>query len=186
VTPHDPRNPCLAHVAGGLHDRSFAFLAEQHPPRREQDQHRERIRDPVDAFDEGDARDDHHRPEDQRARHPEPQDTALIFAGDMKLGKDDQEHEDVVDRQRLLEKICRVIFDRSVGALRSEDPKAERHAQSNPHDHPPDVPETGRGAGAGKWTSWIVQLVVSIAQTNKRDRDRSRQISAVISSRMTI
>ena len=52
----------------------------------------------------------------------ETKDPALILGSDVKLGKDDHEHEDVVDGQRLLEKPCREISGRGSRALCRQDP----------------------------------------------------------------
>ncbi len=149
----DARDPGLADVAGFLHHLALTFGAEQHPPGGQQDQSAERIDHPVDASNQGDAGADQQRPKHQCAGDPVPEHPALILAGDAQLGEDDDEDKDVVDRQRLLEKVRGVIFGRRDGAVRHEYPDPEREARCDPHDHPQSIPCTRRRKGRTRRTT---------------------------------
>jgi len=65
------------------------------------------------AFDEREPGADRQRPEDEGAADAEQQHATLILGGDVKLREDDDEDEDVVKRQRLLERVGREIFRRA-------------------------------------------------------------------------
>ena len=63
----------------------------------------------------------------------------LILGRNVKLGEDDDEHEDVVDRERLIEQLRRDIFRRGVSTVRRSDQQPHRQPQSYPHNHPRHV-----------------------------------------------
>src|SRR6266850_2053840 len=136
---HHSSDPGGAHITRLCDDLSLTLTTEQQPPGGEQDEGCEQIDDPLNAFDEGDAGGDRQRPEYKRAGDAKQKHATLMLGGNVQLGEDDDEDEDVVDRQRLLEQVRREIFRRGISTLRRSDPQPERQPQSNPHDDPRHV-----------------------------------------------
>src|SRR5882672_3982126 len=110
---HDSSDPGAAYITRLLDDLSLTLGTEQQPPGGEQDEDCEWISDPLNAFDGRDPGTDRQRPEDEGAGDAEHEHAPLMLAGNVQLGEDDDEDEDVVDRQRLLEQVRREIFRRS-------------------------------------------------------------------------
>src|SRR5882672_11687532 len=102
---YDSSNPGAAYATSLCDDFSLTLTTEQQPPGGEQDEGCEGIDDPLNAFDEGDAGADCQRPEHEGACDAKQQHATLMLGGNVKLGEDDDEDEDVVDRQRLLEQV---------------------------------------------------------------------------------
>jgi hypothetical protein len=123
---HDSSDPGAAHITSLFDDLSLTLRTEQKPPGGEQDEGCERIGDPLKAFDEREPGADHQRPEDESAYDAKQKHATLILGGNVELGEDDDEDEDVVDRQRLLEKVRREIFRRGASTLGRSDPQPYR------------------------------------------------------------
>src|SRR4030095_12665359 len=79
-------------------------------------------------------------PEDERARDAPRKDSTLVFGGNVKLGKHDHKDKDVVDRQRALEKVRRVVFGPSSRPLRGCDPHAEGKGDGDPENDARHMP----------------------------------------------
>src|SRR6185369_3101050 len=62
----------------------------------------------------------------------------MLF-GDVEFGKYDQEDEDVVDRQRQLEQVRRIVFRSCRRLLRDSDPHANGESERDPPCNPEDT-----------------------------------------------
>src|SRR4029077_3792474 len=130
---HDSSDPGAAYIARLFDDPSLTLRTEQQPPGGEQDEGGERINDPLNACDERDPGADHQRPEHEGAGDAKQEHATPMLGGNVKLGEDDDEDEDVVDGERLLEEVRRDIFRRGAPALRRSDQQPYRKPESDPH-----------------------------------------------------
>ena len=134
----DARDPRAADRTGVDDDLALLLLAEQDAHRGEQDQRRERVDDPVETREQKYAERDEDRAHGEGSQHA-PIEHAPLFRGrDLELGEDQDEDEDVVDRERLLERIRGVIEERVLGAVEREDDPAEPEPQADPGSAPKD------------------------------------------------
>ncbi len=89
-------NPRTARGATLLDEVPFRTLAEQQAHGRDEQQRGEWINDPVEALEEIDAEPDHDGSHDQRADDTQKKNPVLLMGWNPQLGKDQDEHEDVV------------------------------------------------------------------------------------------
>src|ERR1700730_12756790 len=94
---HHSSDPGAAYSARLLDHFSLTLRTKQQSPGGEQDEDCEWIGDPLNAFDERDPGADRQRPEDEGAGDAEQEHAPLILDGNVQLGEDDDEDEDVVD-----------------------------------------------------------------------------------------
>jgi hypothetical protein len=96
----------------------------------------EHVDEPMEAREQRGAREDHQRTQHQRGQDPPEQHAVLGLEGDAEAREDHQEHEDVVDGERLLDQVAGQELD---AGLRAEAPRhegVERQREADPRHAP--------------------------------------------------
>ena len=78
----------------------FLVLLEGHLEAADDEHRAEDVDDPVEFFEQGDARADEHRAHDQRPNDAPEQHLVLILRGHFEVGEDEEEDEEIVHAQR--------------------------------------------------------------------------------------
>ena len=102
-------------------------------PRRVEQERAEDVEDPLEAFDERDAGEDEDAAQHERAEDAPEQDAELVLAGHGEEREDDRPHEDVVDRQALLDEEPGVVLATGLAALPDQEHDTERESERDPH-----------------------------------------------------
>jgi hypothetical protein len=117
----------------------------QHPDAGEHEEQSEKIKNPVEPRDERSADEDQDRAQDDRAEHSQHQRAPALFGRHREVVEDHQEHENVVDRERLLDDVAGqelesdLVRDRAAG-VRVE-PPPEPEVEHERERYPRDAPE---------------------------------------------
>ena len=123
---HHSSDPGIAHITRLFDDLTLTFRAEQQAPGGEQDEGGKWIGDPLKALDEREPGADRQPPEHESACDAKQEHAALILGGNVELGENDDEDEDVVDRQGFLEEVRGEILGRGASAVSGSDPEPYR------------------------------------------------------------
>ena len=130
---HPLAHPAQDRVAGEVH---LLVAVGEHLPPREHQERAEQVQDPGEVVDEHRAAGDEDRPEYQGTEYAVEQHAVLVLPGDGEVGEDQREHEDVVDRQRLLDQVAGVVLAAGPGAVRPPHHAAEGEPQTDPDGRP--------------------------------------------------
>src|SRR5207248_6947215 len=98
----------------------------------------EEVHGPMEPLQERAAGEDEGAAHDQGADDAPEKHAVLVRGGDAEGGKDDDEHEDVVDGERLLDQVAGRELHRSLRTEPAVDRRREQRRQSHP-DHAPDA-----------------------------------------------
>ena len=108
-----------------------------------EDQERaEHVDDPVELLNQVGAGDDHRAAHHQRAENAPEQHAMLIAQRDAEEAEDQDEHEDVVDRERLFNQVAGEVLEAGVASHERIHAGAEQQRQRDPHTRstpPPPV-----------------------------------------------
>ena len=134
-----------------------------HVDRRHDQDGREQVEHPAERLDggrtDGDERSAHHQGDDDAdEEHP-----VLVLRGNPERGQDEDEHEQVVDRQRVLRDVPGEELPGRHSAGERPQADAEQHGQRDVEQHPP----------GGLARGHRVRLVVHEEQVGQNDRDQT-------------
>jgi hypothetical protein len=121
-------------------------LVDHLPTGVEQDG-REQVQHPAEAGDQHRPGGDEGAAEDQSAEHSEEQHPVLVLTWYGEVAEDDGPHEDVVDREGLLDQVAGEVLLAQLVAVPPPDQYTEADTTSHPHDRPdgglPDTDHMG-------------------------------------------
>ena len=128
-------------LAGELHHRVVLDLrllvavAEQLHRREQQDQPEDQEHEREQLEQRGAEQDEDH-PQDQRQHDPDDQDLLLVLVGHRERAHDDHEHEQVVDRQALLDDVAGEVLAAGLPARDRPEDDAEADRDGDVEDRP--------------------------------------------------
>jgi hypothetical protein len=120
------RHPGTADGARGDNQLALFLPAPQQPDSRENDKCGKRIHDPVELVEQKQSRGYEESAHDEGADDPPEQHAPLLSLWNSQLGEDQQEDEDVVDRERLLEKVSRDVNKRGTLTIQRQHNQPEQ------------------------------------------------------------
>ena len=128
--------------------RLLVAVAEQLHRREQQDQPEDQEHEREQLEQRGAEQDEDH-PQDQRQHDPDDQDLLLVLVGHRERAHDDHEHEQVVDRQALLDDVAGEVLAAGLPARDRAEDDAEADRDGDVEDRPQRrLAEARRGAGA--------------------------------------
>src|SRR5207249_7726679 len=103
------------------------------PERGDHQEGAEDVEDPLEAFDQSDAREDEHGPQDQGAEDSPEEHTELVLGGDTEEREEQRPDEHVVDRQALLDQVAGDVLARRLPSVPPEHQQGEAEPEGDPH-----------------------------------------------------
>lgn len=125
-------NPRRTDVAGPDDNLSLLLFAEQQSKRGKYDERRKWVHHPVKSLEHQQSAGDDEAPRDKRADDSEDENTTLKSRWNSQLGKDQDENEDVVDRERFFEEIGGEKGDAGRRVVYHHDSESEENRESDP------------------------------------------------------
>ena len=119
--------------------RAVRLVAVERDPHGGVDEDRAEDRDyPAEVMDERHAGENQGAAQDERAEHAPEEHAVLVLGGHGEALEEEDEHEQVVDGERLLQQVPGKVLQPLLAAVTEPDEEAESDGEDDPEDAPPD------------------------------------------------